>query len=91
MARVDKINRFLPDQYFTRLYFANSINNINSATFDLVQYLPNIIHDVQDIDYANDTTYINHNSILQNSITNNVLNANELQSFKITANENQYY
>ena len=86
-AKTNKKNYFLPDQYFTKLYFSHSINNIDYATFDLIQYLPSIITDIQDVNYFDSTTYINNNSIIQNGIHNNVANANEIQTFKLTCND----
>lgn len=87
LANVKRKNYFLPDQNFTTIIFALKINNIDSATFDLIQYLPNIINDVQDIDHYDDATHIKNVSILQNQINENVMNANEIQCFKIMTNE----
>ena len=86
-AYTNKQNNFLPNQYFTKLYFGISINDIDTGTFDLIKYLPNIINDIQNIDFTNDTTYIKDSSILENTIVNNVLNADKIQTFELLTNK----
>ena len=78
LANVKKKNFFINDNYFTNIKFNISINDITVDAFDLIRYLPDIINDIQNINYVDETTYINGNSIIQNTITKDCVNTTKL-------------
>lgn len=78
LANVKKRNIFLNDNYFTNLRFNISINDIAIDIFDLIRYLPDIINDIQHINYTNETTYIDGDTIINNAIVKDHINVNKV-------------
>jgi len=72
------------------LNFAGSINGISDLVFSYIQYLPNIISDIRNINYdeINDSTIINGNSWFETSSINTNLNiGNQLNVTNILTQE----
>ena len=72
------------------LNFAGNINNISSEIFSYIQYLPNIISDIRNINYdeINDSTNITGNTYFETSSINTNLNiGNQLNVTNILTQE----
>lgn len=81
LANIKKINYFLNTNYFIKVIFNSSINDITPEQFDYIKYIQSIIFDIQDITYDDSTltTNINNNvQLIETGIQDNLNTGNNI-------------
>lgn len=95
LASLKRVNYYLRDNHFINATFSGLLNNISPDQFQMILYIPDIINDIQNINYFSDATnitglivndYLISNNININNILSNDILTNSIETKEIKTN-----